>query len=90
MISASGDIDEHKWAFIILILTVAVIALSLPTYETSEMVSPLSVCTILASGELETTVSAALSTSDQTASGKSLLLILYSRKLIFKVSNFHC
>ena len=65
-----------------LINIVAVIALNPLFYETLEMESPLTVCTILVSGDLETTVTAAISTEDQTAFGKtdSLSTTFYKKK----------
>ena len=45
-------------------------------YEISEMMTPLTVCTLLVSGELETTVTAELSTNDQTATGKDYCTVL--------------
>ena len=65
-----------------LINIVAVIALNPLFYETLEMESPLTVCTILVSGELETTITAAVSTDDQTAFGKtdSLITSFYKKK----------
>ena len=47
------------------------IALNPLVYETLEMEGPLTVCTTLVSGDLETTVTAAVSTDDQTAFGKT-------------------
>ena len=60
------------------------IALNPLVYETLEMEGLLTVCTILVSGDLETTVTAAVSTNDQTAFGKtdSLSTSFYKKLLM--------
>ena len=71
MILAVGYIQAVIDVYLLLVLpvTVAVIELSLLVYSTSEMMSPLTVCTCLVSGTLERNVTALISTEDQTAIG---------------------